>query len=53
MIAFKDNVFHLATKDASYIIGIYGGRLVNLYYGKRIICVPNLDDMCRRTKIPL
>lgn len=53
MITFKNNVFHLATKDASYIIGIYGGRLVNLYYGKRIICVPNLDDMRRRIKIPL
>lgn len=53
MICFCDNVFHLATKNTSYVMGVYAGRLLNLYYGKRINRVPELEKMlpvnCLRT----
>lgn len=45
MISFNNNVFHLATEDTSYIIGVVDGQLLNLYFGKRINNVPDLEDM--------
>ena len=51
MITFKNNVFHLATKDTSYVMGVFGGRLLNLYYGKRIVCVPEIDYMLPSTDL--
>lgn len=45
MISFKNNVFNLSTKDTSYLMGVFGGRLVNLYYGKRINRVPDIKEM--------
>ncbi len=45
MISFENNVFHLATDETSYIIGVLGGQLLNLYFGKRINKTPVLEDM--------
>lgn len=45
MVSFKNNVFHLATNGTSYIMGVFGGRLLNLYYGKRINRIPEIKDM--------
>ena len=45
MITFGNNLFHLKTRDTSYVIGIFEGKLLNLYWGKAIECVPALEDM--------
>ena len=45
MISFKNNVFHLATKNTSYVMGVLAGRLVNLYYGKRLNNIPGIEQM--------
>ena len=45
MISFQKNVFHLATKKTSYIIGVFHGQLLNLYFGKRLKNIPDIGDM--------
>lgn len=45
MISFENNIFHLATNNTSYVCGILDGRLLNLYYGKRINRLPELEKM--------
>ena len=45
MVSFKDNIFHLSTKSTSYIMGVFGGRLLSLYYGKRINRLPKIESM--------
>ena len=45
MISFENNIFHLFTKSTSYICGILDGRLLNLYYGKRLNRTPELKKM--------
>ena len=45
MIIFNNNAFHLCTKNTSYIMAVFGGRLLNLYYGKRISRVPDIEQM--------
>ncbi len=45
MISFENNVFHLATDDTSYIIGIFSDRLLNFYYGKRMNKVPDIESV--------
>lgn len=45
MISFENGVFHLATKSTSYIMGVFGGRLLSLYYGKRLNSVPEIKTM--------
>ncbi|MBO4693506.1 MAG: alpha-galactosidase [Clostridia bacterium] len=45
MIAFKNSIFHLSTDNTSYLIGIFGGQLINLYYGKRLNSVPEISDI--------
>lgn len=45
MILFENNVFHLCTAKTSYVMGVFGGRLLSLYYGKRINSVPEINMM--------
>ena len=45
MISFEKNIFHLSTNNTSYVCGIFGGRLLNLYYGKRLTRLPELEKM--------
>ena len=45
MITFNNGVFHLATENTSYIIGVFEGQLLNLYFGKRLNSVPDIADM--------
>ena len=45
MISFKNDVFHLATENTSYLMGVFGGRLLSLYYGKRLKSVPDISSM--------
>lgn len=53
MISFEKNIFHLSTNNTSYLVGVFEGRLLNLYYGKRINHIPEIKDMlnvgCVRT----
>lgn len=45
MIVFENGVFHLSTENTSYVIGVLEGRLLNLYFGKRLNRVPAINDM--------
>ncbi|MBR4761517.1 MAG: alpha-galactosidase, partial [Clostridia bacterium] len=45
MISFENDVFHLATKSTSYVMGVFGGRLLCLYYGRRLNRVPELSQI--------
>ncbi len=45
MISYNNGIFHLSTKATSYIIGVYEGKLLNLYWGKRLSRVPELSAM--------
>ena len=45
MISFENNVFHLFTGKTSLLLGVFEGRLLSLYYGKRINRVPGIDSM--------
>ena len=35
----------MATKKTSYIIGVFHGQLLNLYFGKRLKNIPDIGDM--------
>ena len=45
MITYKDGVFHLSTKDTSYVMGVFEGKLLNLYWGEKLNFVPELSKM--------
>ena len=45
MITYNNGIFHLKTKDTSYVLGVFEGKLLNLYWGEALNSVPCLEDM--------
>ncbi len=44
MIRYENGIFHLQTKNTSYVIGVEGKNLFHLYWGKRILGELNFRD---------
>jgi len=42
-IKYLDGIFNLQTPNTSYVMGVYKGKLIHLYYGKKISSYPVVD----------
>ncbi len=45
MISFENGLFHLKTNDTSYVVGVFEGKLLNLYWGESLNSLPRLEAM--------
>ena len=45
MITYNNGIFHLKTQDTSYVMGVFEGKLLNLYWGEALVSVPSLEAM--------
>lgn len=53
MIEVKNGLFHIFTKNTSYVIGVKKGLLFHLYWGKRLAEPFNFDDFIVTDKVHL
>ena len=42
MITYNEGLFHLKTKNASYVMGLYQGKLLHFYWGKTLSSLPTV-----------
>ena len=45
MITYNNGIFHLKTQDTSYVMGVFEGKLLNLYWGEALVSLPSLEAM--------
>ena len=53
MIEVKNGLFHIFTKNTSYVIGVKKGLLFHLYWGKRLAEPFDFDDFIVTDKVHL